>query len=135
MPILKEKNKEYVKFKQIGNLPIMEEEVPNSRSAGISLHPKKSIREYVDMIQTEEIEASVFSLISKLKRLYFNRKTNPNKKGGKSASRNLKKRYIVGIKEVKKHLYAENLKMIIIAVNLERVEGENGLDVMIYDII
>lgn len=34
-----------------------------------------------------------------------------------------------------KHLYADNLKMIIIAINLERVEGENGLDLIIYDII
>jgi ribosomal protein L30E len=59
---------------------------------------------------------------------------NPNKKGGKM-QRNLKKRYIVGMKEVIKHLNAENLKMIIMAVNLERVEGDNGLDGMIYDII
>ncbi len=59
---------------------------------------------------------------------------NPNKKGGK-IQRNLKKRYIVGMKEVIKHLNAENLKMIIMAVNLERVEGDNGLDGMIYDII
>ena len=50
-------------------------------------------------------------------------------------ARNLKKRYIVGIKEVMKHLYAENLKMIIIAINLEKVSGENGLDTIIYDII
>ena len=49
--------------------------------------------------------------------------------------RNLKKRYILGMKEVIKHLNAENLKMIIMAVNLERVEGDNGLDGMIYDII
>ena len=77
---------------------------------------------------------SVFALISKLKKLYYNRKVNPNMKKGKQA-RNLKKRYIVGIKEVMKHLYAENLKMIIIAVNLERVDGENGLNGLIFDII
>jgi hypothetical protein len=39
------------------------------------------------------------------------------------------------MKEVIKHLNAENLKMIIMAINLERVEGDNGLDGMIYDII
>jgi len=59
---------------------------------------------------------------------------NPNKKG-KGGLRNLKKRYIIGMKEVVKHLNAENLKMVIMAVNLERVEGENGLDGMIYDVI
>jgi|LauGreDrversion4_2_1035121.scaffolds.fasta_scaffold33357_4 ribosomal protein L7Ae-like RNA K-turn-binding protein len=100
----------------------------------MALHPKKSIREYVDVIQNDELEQSVFNLVQKLKKLYFNRKMNPNKKGGKF-QRNLKKRYIVGIKEVIKHLNAENLKMIIMAINLERVEGENGLDGMIYDII
>ena len=39
------------------------------------------------------------------------------------------------MKEVNKHLNAENLKMIIMSINLERVEGDNGLDRMIYDII
>jgi hypothetical protein len=39
------------------------------------------------------------------------------------------------MKEVIKHLTAENIKMIIMALNLERVEGDNGLDGMIYDII
>lgn len=39
------------------------------------------------------------------------------------------------MKEVMKHLIAENLKMVIVAVNLEQVEDENGLDSMVYDII
>ncbi len=59
---------------------------------------------------------------------------NPNKKG-KSGLRNLKKRYIIGMKEVVKHLNLENLKMIIMAINLERADGENGLDGMSYDVI
>jgi selenocysteine insertion sequence-binding protein 2 len=87
----------------------------------------------VDVIQNQELENSVFALIQKLKKLYFNRKVNPNKKG--KVTRSVKKRYIVGIKEVLKHLEAENLKMVIVAVNLERVDGENGLDEMTYRII
>jgi selenocysteine insertion sequence-binding protein 2 len=47
----------------------------------------------------------------------------------------VKKRYIVGIKEVLKHLNAENLKMIVIAVNLEKVDGDKGLDDMVYHLI
>jgi ribosomal protein L7Ae-like RNA K-turn-binding protein len=39
------------------------------------------------------------------------------------------------MKEVKKHLNAENLKMIILAVNLERVEEDNGLDELVGQII
>ncbi|CDW71319.1 UNKNOWN [Stylonychia lemnae] len=90
------------------------------------LHPKKSVREYVDMIQNESLEIQVQNLIQKLKKLYFNRKVNPNKKG--KLTRSVKKRYIVGIKEVAKHLDAENLKMVILAINIEKVEGDNGLD-------
>lgn len=39
------------------------------------------------------------------------------------------------MKEVMKHLDAENLKMVILAVNLERVNGDNGLDEMVHHII
>eukprot|EP00347_Sterkiella_histriomuscorum_P002585 403367576 len=97
------------------------------------LHPKKSIREYVDVIQSDELDTCLTTLIQKLKKLYFNRKSNPNKKG--KVTRNVKKRYIVGIKEIMKHLAAENLKMVILAINLERVDGEHGLDDFIYQII
>ena len=51
---------------------------------------------------------------------------NPTKKI--KSNRQVKKRYIIGIKEVLKHLNADNLKMVILAVNLEKVEDENGLD-------
>lgn len=36
------------------------------------------------------------------------------------------------MKEVVKHLHAENLKLVILATNLERVEGEKGLDDLVY---
>lgn len=100
----------------------------------LTVHPKKSTRDYVDLVQTPDLESSLFALIQKLKKLYFNRKQNPNHKKGKAA-RNLKKRYIVGMKEVMKHLNAENLKMVIVAINLERVDGDKGLDDMVYNII
>ena len=58
---------------------------------------------------------------------------NPQKKGKVKGP--IKKRYIIGLKEVIKHLDAENLKMIILAINLEKVEGEKGLDDLVYHII
>ncbi len=61
----------------------LHEEESESFSKKMLLHPKKSIREYVDVIQTPELEQSVFLLVQKLKKLYFNRKMNPNKKNGK----------------------------------------------------
>jgi len=53
----------------------------------LQLHEKKNVREYVDMIQTEELEDKVFKLIAKLKKLYYNRKVNTSKKG-KQVARN-----------------------------------------------
>jgi len=46
---------------------------------------------------------------------------NPNKKG--KQTRSVKKRYIVGIKEVAKNLDVEKLKMVILAINIEKVDG------------
>ena len=86
------------------------------------------------MVQTAELETSLFNLVQKLKRLYYNRKINPTNKKGKN-SRNPKKRYIVGMKEVQKHLHAENLKLVVIAINLERVEGDHGLDDLVQDLV
>ena len=50
-------------------------------------------------------------------------------------NRILKKRYIIGTKEVVKHLIAENLKMVIMAVNLERIEEDKGLDDLVEHMI
>eukprot|EP00350_Pseudokeronopsis_sp_OXSARD2_P003544 CAMPEP_0170543448 /NCGR_PEP_ID=MMETSP0211-20121228/2558_1 /TAXON_ID=311385 /ORGANISM="Pseudokeronopsis sp., Strain OXSARD2" /LENGTH=284 /DNA_ID=CAMNT_0010846825 /DNA_START=1204 /DNA_END=2058 /DNA_ORIENTATION=+ len=102
----------------------------------LQLHQNKQVREYVDMLQSSELEDNVFKLIAKLKKLYYNRKVNPQKKG-KLITRNqmLKKRYIIGLKETLKHLQAEALKLVIIAKNLERVEGEKGIDELIFEII
>jgi ribosomal protein L7Ae-like RNA K-turn-binding protein len=72
-------------------------------------------------------------LIQKLKKLYYNRKINPQKK--KSNAIVAKKRYIVGMKEVLKHLRAENIKMIILATNIEEVDAQDGLDDYIHTII
>ena len=85
------------------------------------------------MVQSSELETCVSNLFQKLKKLYFNRKVNPNKKG--KATRNVRKRYIVGMKEVIKHLETEKLKMVVIAVNLEKVDGQNGLNELIHRVI
>lgn len=88
--------KSYVKFSMIKEDDTTTADEVNT-SLQFSLHPKKFIREYVDVVQNQDLEQCVFSLVQKLKKLYFNRKVNPNNKKGKLA-RNLKKRYIVGMK-------------------------------------
>ena len=39
-----------------------------------------------------------------------------------------KKRYLIGLREIMKNLMAGKIKMLILAVNVERVEGSHGLD-------
>ena len=62
------------------------------------------IREYVDMAQTEELGHAVRSLLYKLKELYFIRKTKPQKGKFKKSLQVPKKRYLIGLKEIMKHL-------------------------------
>lgn len=108
----------------------LEKQISESKKVQYSLFKSKRIREYVDMIQNADLEQSLFAFIMKLKKLYYNRKMNPTKKG--KTTRQVKKRYIIGLKEIIKHLIAENLKMVILAVNMEQVEDDNGLDQMVY---
>lgn len=81
------------------------------------------------MNQSEELEDGVRALIYKLKEIFFNRKNKPVK-GKKASAMNAapKKRYIVGLSEIKKGLRMGELCMLIVATNLEHVEGTHGLD-------
>lgn len=90
------------------------------------------IREYVDVIQSPELESAVRNLLYKLKELYFIRKTKPQKGKFKKSNAPPKKRYMIGLKEIQKNLCAKKLSMVIIATNIEKVEGVNGLDEYIY---
>jgi len=87
------------------------------------------IREYVDIaINSDEDKTRladlVVKLILQLKLLYFKRKTKAVPTKGKP----LRKRYMLGLKEVQKHLNSGNLTMIILATNMEKVEEDRGTD-------
>ncbi len=57
-------------------------------------------------------------------------------KAGRKQNKMLnKKRYIVGLREVNKHLRAGEVKMVILATDLEKVEGENGTDQVVAELI
>ena len=93
------------------------------------------LREYVDMHQTPELQHQVRSLLYKLKELYFIRKTKPQKGKYKKHDLAPKKRYMIGLKEIMKNLFAGNLTMVIVATNVERVEGDGGLDDALHQIV
>mmetsp|Transcript_17626 Transcript_17626/g.29772 ORF Transcript_17626/g.29772 Transcript_17626/m.29772 type:complete len:96 (+) Transcript_17626:958-1245(+) len=88
-------------------------------------HP---IREYVDVVQSEELQNAVAELILKLKQLFFIRKNKPQKGKYKKVQLAPKKRYLIGMREVKKCLDSQTVNMVIVAVNLEQVSAEDGLD-------
>ena len=56
------------------------------------------------MHQCDELGEAVRSLLYKLKELYFIRKTKPQKGKYKKAMQVPKKRYLIGLKEIMKHL-------------------------------
>ena len=80
------------------------------------------------MIQSQDLEHSVKALLYKLKELYYTRKVKPQKGKKKANNTAPKKRYLIGLKEIMKNLQAKKLNMVIIATNIEKVEGQHGLD-------
>lgn len=100
------------------------------------------VREYVDLCfddqeAKEQLQQLVVAVILKLKQLYFNRKTKIPK--GKpfrgNASQSVNKRYLVGLHEVMKNLKIGEIKMILLATDLEKVDYERGTDEVICNLI
>lgn len=87
---------------------------------------KGEIRDYVDLVIDRNLDELTVKLLLKLKELYFKRKLKVPK--GRKQMRPAKKRYIIGLNEVLKHLQAGNLTCVIVATNLEKVEQEKGID-------
>ena len=106
------------------------EEIFSTNLHGLNSKQRKTqqMGQYVDVIQTEDQTEAVKALLYKLKELYFTRKNKPQKGKYKKVNAAPKKRYLIGLKEVMKNLAANKVSMIIIAVNIEHVEGEFGLD-------
>ncbi len=63
---------------------------------------KGEIREYVDLTLDKNLDEMTVKLLLKLKELYFKRKLKVPK--GRKQMRPAKKRYIIGLNEVLKHL-------------------------------
>lgn len=80
----------------------------------------KIIREYVDQILDKEVDKKFGDFIVKMRDIYFKKKaSNPLK---------AKRRFVVGMREVEKHIKLEDVKCLFIVPNVEKVEGENSLD-------
>ncbi len=103
------------------------------KKAPVVAEKGKMVREYVDQSLTREVDIGVTNLVFGLRKQYARQKIE---KPGKKIPKN----YVFGIKEVLKHLEAKywmiknnkpqrrNVKALIAAPNIERIECEGGID-------
>lgn len=85
------------------------------------IHSKK-FREYCDHVLTKEINNLTYNLLVTLQK-FQDRVYHENPIKYKQ-----KRRYILGLREVLKHLKLKRLKAVIIAPNIERISAKGGLD-------
>lgn len=85
------------------------------------------------MLLSPKLDELTGLLILKLKQLFFKRKTKVPKSRKQQGPP--KKRYLVGMNEVRKNVLVNNIKMVIIATNLERVAEEHGIDSVVLQLV
>jgi len=85
------------------------------------IHSKK-FREYCDHVLTKDINHFTYNLLVDLQR-FQDRVYHENRIKYKQ-----KRRFILGLREVLKHLKLKRLKAVIIAPNIERISAKGGLD-------
>ncbi|XP_066566915.1 selenocysteine insertion sequence-binding protein 2 isoform X2 [Amia ocellicauda] len=108
------------------------EEAVFSEAQLVSIRPKihsRKFREYCSQVLSKEVDNCVVSLLKELvrfqDRLY---QKDPMKA-------RMKRRLVMGLREVLKHLKLRKLKCVIISPNCERIESKGGLDEALHTII
>lgn len=89
----------------------------------------RRFREYCNQIVNREIDEVCFLLLREIVR-FQDRMYHKNPTKAKS-----KRRYVMGIREVTKHLKLRKLKCVILAPNCEKIQAKGGLDDAINTII
>ncbi|XP_061607522.1 selenocysteine insertion sequence-binding protein 2-like isoform X1 [Phyllopteryx taeniolatus] len=98
-------------------------------SNAITIIHSRRFREYCNQVLSKEIDESVTLLLQELvrfqERVY---QKDPNK--AKS-----KRRLVMGLREVTKHLKMCTIKCVIISPNCEKIQAKGGLDEALYNVI
>nr|XP_057945466.1 selenocysteine insertion sequence-binding protein 2-like isoform X2 [Doryrhamphus excisus] len=101
---------------------------PMASNAITKIHSRR-FREYCNQVLSKEIDESVTLLLQELvrfqERVY---QKDPNK--AKS-----KRRLVMGLREVTKHMKLCNIKCVIISPNCEKIQAKGGLDEALYNVI
>lgn len=110
--------------------PTLQTEIPNSNP--ISKVPKihsRKFRDYCNQVLSKDVDECVSNLLKELvrfqDRLY---QKDPMKA-------RMKRRLVMGLREVLKHLKLKKVKCVIISPNCERIQSKGGLDEALHNII
>uniref|UniRef100_A0A3Q3DQ84 SECIS binding protein 2 like n=1 Tax=Hippocampus comes TaxID=109280 RepID=A0A3Q3DQ84_HIPCM len=98
-------------------------------SNAITIIHSRRFREYCNQVLSKEIDESVTLLLQELVRFQerFSQK-DPNK--AKS-----KRRLVMGLREVTKHMKLRKIKCVVISPNCEKIQAKGGLDEALYNVI
>ncbi|XP_052438124.1 selenocysteine insertion sequence-binding protein 2-like isoform X2 [Carassius gibelio] len=101
---------------------------PMAASAITKIHSRR-FREYCNQVLSKEIDESVTLLLQELVR--FQERVY-QKEPSKAKS---KRRLVMGLREVTKHMKLQKIKCVIISPNCEKIQAKGGLDEALYNVI
>jgi ribosomal protein L7Ae-like RNA K-turn-binding protein len=113
------------KLKQIIKETRLQEGVPPNQRP---IYSDNIPREYVNHILTQDLDNALQELLEKLVFFYQRKKEQKSNK-------KVQKRYVKGFKECIKKCNSNEIKCVVIAPNIEKVEAEGGLDEIVYQLI
>ncbi|XP_051953591.1 selenocysteine insertion sequence-binding protein 2-like isoform X2 [Xyrauchen texanus] len=101
---------------------------PMAASAITKIHSRR-FREYCNQVLSKEIDESVTMLLQELVR--FQERVYQKEPSKAKA----KRRLVMGLREVTKHMKLHNIKCVIISPNCEKIQAKGGLDEALYNVI
>lgn len=103
------------------------------------LWPENVTREYVDYEITKEIKEKLKYMLNWMKETFKKKQANPDLKTKRLLERGVKVkglwRMVFGFRETIKQLKLENLYFVVVAKNVMKVEGEEGTDEALLEIL
>uniref|UniRef100_A0A3B4BI44 Ribosomal protein eL8/eL30/eS12/Gadd45 domain-containing protein n=1 Tax=Periophthalmus magnuspinnatus TaxID=409849 RepID=A0A3B4BI44_9GOBI len=101
---------------------------PMASNAITKIHSRR-FREYCNQVLSKEIDESVTLLLQEL--VHFQERVY-QKDPTKAKS---KRRVVMGLREVTKHMKLQKIKCVIISPNCEKIQAKGGLDEALYNVI
>ncbi|XP_059362995.1 selenocysteine insertion sequence-binding protein 2-like isoform X2 [Carassius carassius] len=101
---------------------------PMAASAITKIHSRR-FREYCNQVLSKEIDESVTLLLQELVR--FQERVYQKEPSKAKA----KRRLVMGLREVTKHMKLQKIKCVIISPNCEKIQAKGGLDEALYNVI